>query len=77
MVIPSKLIQKDNKGDFVFVSEDNGEGLVAKKIPITRGITYRNNTLVLDGLEGGEVLIDEGFRNVAEGTRLRIVENVM
>ena len=77
VVIPSKLIQKDNKGDFVFVSEDNGEGLVAKKIPITRGITYRNNTLVLDGLEGGEVLIDEGFRNVAEGTRLRIVENVM
>ena len=77
VVIPSKLIQKDNKGDFVFITEDNGEGLVAKKIQIKRGITYKNNTMVLDGLTGEEMLIDEGFRNVAEGSKLRIVENVM
>lgn len=76
VVVPSKLIQKDNKGDFVFITEENNESLIAKKIQIQRGVTYKNNTMILDGLSGSEVLIDEGFRNVAEGSKLKIVENI-
>ena len=77
VVVPSKLIQKDNKGDFVFITEENDTELIAKKIPIKRGVTYKNNTMVLQGLEGNEVLIDEGFRNVAQGSKLKIVENFL
>ena len=77
VVVPSKLIQKDNKGDFVFITEESNEDLIAKKIQIKRGVTYKNNTMILDGLSGSEVLIDEGFRNVAEGSKLKIVENIL
>ena len=77
VVIPSKLIQKDNKGDFVFIVAENNDELIAKKVQIERGITYKNNTMILDGLSGSEVLVDEGFRNVAEGGKLKIVENVL
>ena len=77
VVIPSKLIQKDNRGDFVFVAQQGSDEMVAKKIQIDRGRTYKTITMVTGGLEGGEILIDEGFRDVAEGTKVKIVENVL
>lgn len=77
VVIPSKLIQRDNHGEFVFVAEMDGDELVAKKVQIERGMTYKNSTVINDGLKGAETLINEGFRDVAEGTKLKVVENVL
>lgn len=77
IVVPSKLIQKDNKGEFVFVTEENNNELVAMKKQIERGVTYKNNTMIVEGLQGDEVLIDEGFRNVAQGSKLKVVKNVL
>ena len=77
IVVPSKLIQKDNKGEFVFVTEENNNELIAMKKQIERGVTYKNNTMIVEGLQGDEVLIDEGFRNVAQGSKLKVVENVL
>lgn len=77
VVIPSKLIQKDNRGDFVFITEEASDELIAKKMQIKRGVTYKNNTMIDEGLSGKEILIDEGFRNVAAGSKLKVVENVL
>jgi RND family efflux transporter MFP subunit len=77
VVIPSKLIQKDNRGDFVFIAEEASDELIAKKMQIKRGVTYKNNTMIDEGLSGKEILIDEGFRNVAAGSKLKVVENVL
>lgn len=77
VVIPSKLIQRDNRGDFVFIAEQNSEEVVAKKVQIDRGITYKTNTMITNGLSGSEVLINEGFRDVADGSKVRVVENVL
>ena len=77
VVIPSKLIQNDNKGEFVFIAEEDSNELIAKKIQIDRGITYKNNTMITSGLTGNEILINEGFRDVADGSRVKIVENVL
>ncbi|NJN26570.1 MAG: efflux RND transporter periplasmic adaptor subunit [Cyclobacteriaceae bacterium] len=78
LVVPSKLIQKDNKGDFVFVAQKtDSSAMVAKKVQIKRGITYQNQTLVEEGLSGDEVLVDEGFRDVADGAKVKEVANVL
>ena len=77
VVIPSKLIQRDNTGDFVFITTQDSNDMVAKKVQIKRGITYQNKTMILEGLSGNELLVDEGFRDVAEGTKLKVVENVL
>jgi membrane fusion protein (multidrug efflux system) len=77
VVVPSKLIQKDNKGDFVFITEEDKDELIAKKMQIQRGVTYKNNTMIKEGLSGTEILIDEGFRNVAAGSKLKVVENIL
>lgn len=74
MVIPTNLIQNDNQGDFVYVasSTEGSDELVAEKKHITRGKTYQNQTMIESGLTGDEQLIDQGFRNVAEGVTVRI-----
>ncbi len=77
VVIPTKLIQKDNKGDFVFITKKDGEELTANKIKIDRGITYKNRTLITNGLVGEESLINEGFRDVADGGKIEVVENIL
>ncbi len=77
VVIPTKLIQKDNKGDFVFITKKDGEELIANKIKIDRGITYKNKTLITNGLVGEESLINEGFRDVADGGKIEVVENIL
>jgi RND family efflux transporter MFP subunit len=73
-VIPTNLIQKDGQGNFVYIVSEEEDLLTAKKVSIERGKTYQNETVVLDGLQGGEQLIDEGFRDVSDGVNIKIVE---
>jgi RND family efflux transporter MFP subunit len=73
-VVPANLIQKDGQGNFVYIASEEGDLLIAKKVSIERGRTYRNETVVLNGLNGGEKLIDEGFRDVSDGVNIKIVE---
>lgn len=75
IVISTKLIQKDNKGEFVFIVDIDES--IAKKVQIDRGITYKNYTMITNGLSGNETLINEGFREVANGNKVKVVENVL
>jgi RND family efflux transporter MFP subunit len=77
VVVPSKLIQKDNRGDFLYVVEKDSNELIAKKVKVERGITYKNRTQIKSGLAGGETLVDQGFRDVAHGSKVKIAENVL
>jgi membrane fusion protein, multidrug efflux system len=74
VIIPTNLIQMDNRGDYVYVVDNTDSIKVARKAPIQRGVTYRGRTLVSSGLNGDEILINQGFRQVAEGHTVREVE---
>lgn len=73
LIVPTNLILNDQKGDFVYVvaPSPEGNGYVAQKQHIQRGKTYKDKTMVKSGLQGDEQLIDQGFREVAEGVNLR------
>jgi membrane fusion protein, multidrug efflux system len=68
VVVPSYLILQDNQGDYVFVVEND----VAKKKYIERGMTQRDDTEIVAGLTGNEMLIDKGFREVGNNTQVKI-----
>ena len=68
VVIPSYLILKDNKGSYVFIVEEG----VAQKKYIERGMTYDGETEISEGLDGSEVLIDKGFREVGDNFSVNI-----
>jgi membrane fusion protein, multidrug efflux system len=74
VIIPTNLIQMDNRGDYVYVVDNSDSIKVARKAPIQRGVTYKGRTLVSSGLNGDEILVNQGFRQVAEGHTVREVE---
>ena len=68
VVIPSRIIQEDLKGNFVYMID----GQKAKKVHVDLGYSYDNLTEVVAGLSGEEVVVDKGNRTVAEGTTVSI-----
>ena len=72
IVVPTNLIQNDNIGDFVFVVDKKDKKKIAKKIRIERGETYDNQTVIKNGLKGGEKLIEKGFREVVDGSQIEV-----
>ncbi|PZX49122.1 efflux RND transporter periplasmic adaptor subunit [Algoriphagus chordae] len=70
VTVPSYLILSDNRGDYIFVVEAG----VAKKKYVERGKTYDKHTEILEGLEGNEVLVDKGFREVGDNFNVNIVQ---
>lgn len=75
IVVPTNLIKRDGQSEYVYVVAENGDVPQAKKKHIDTGITYNNQTLVKSGLNAGDVLVDQGFREVVDGMNLRIAEN--
>ena len=74
VTIPTKLIQRDDKGNFVFKIQKEGENYVAHKAHISVGKTYKSVTEILEGLSSNEIIADKGFRELADGTIVRITE---
>jgi len=75
VVIPTELIQQDTKGDFVFrINESDGKHTVVKQ-HIIKGNSFELESEINSGLEGNEILVDQGYREVTQGTVVRIASN--
>lgn len=70
VIVPSHLILSDNKGDYIFIVADN----VAKKTYVKRGKTFGDESEILEGLAGTEVLVDKGFREVGDNFNVNITQ---
>ena len=68
MVLPSKTIKKDMRGNFVFTAKD-GQAI---KTYIETGKSYDKNTHVLSGLNFGDEVIVVGFNEVSNGSTIDI-----
>lgn len=68
IVIPSRIIQEDLKGNFVYRIEDN----TAKKVHVELGLSFDNHTQVLNGLSEGDQVVDKGNRVVGHGSVVSI-----
>lgn len=78
VMVPTNLIQTDRDGDFVFVMvETEGGDTVAKKVRVTRGKNYEGRTMIVEGLQGNEMLIHEGFREVVDGAYVKATDPVV
>ncbi|WP_456458723.1 efflux RND transporter periplasmic adaptor subunit [Reichenbachiella sp.] len=75
LVVPTQLIQKDNKGSFVFEIVKEGSNLVAKKVYVETGVTYNNETEIKSGLKANQRLANKGFRELSEGVIVSIKED--
>ena len=74
LVIPTKLVQRDSKGNFVYRIVADEDKQVAKKAHISVGVTFDNKTEVLDGLEPGQLIALEGYRDLAPNVAVALAE---
>ena len=78
VVIPSNIIQQDRKGnEYIYLANKNGAKVVVTKAILKTGYSYNNETIVLEGLEGGEQYIDKGARRVQTNDEVEIVDPVI
>lgn len=70
VTVPNYLILQDNKGDYIFIVVDG----LSKKKYITRGKVYQEITEILEGMDGSEILVDKGFREVGDNFSVNIAQ---
>jgi len=69
VVVPTKLIQEDMDGKFINIVGDSN---MVEKRYLKTGHSSNGNSEIEEGLDGGESLIDLGFRLVSNGDKVRI-----
>jgi RND family efflux transporter MFP subunit len=74
LVVPAIVLRKDIKGDFVFVAQNQGGYMAAKKVYVKLAESYQGRTRVYNGLKAGDQVLTEGFNLVREGSAVEIVK---
>ena len=75
IVIPTKLIQKDRKGDsYVYTLKKEKEGYLVEKTYIVEKMTYSNETFIADGLLEDALIVDKGARLIKANETVILAE---
>ncbi len=72
MVVPSTSINKDLKGDFVYLAVPQDNGLVAQKRYVKKGRSFGASTEIKEGLKAGEQVITAGYNQVNDGESISL-----
>ncbi|MCF8331648.1 MAG: efflux RND transporter periplasmic adaptor subunit [Bacteroidales bacterium] len=72
-IVPSIIIKKDMKGDFLFVAEEDDNGvLIAEKRYVETGKSYKNKSEIIGGLSENDRVIVDGYNMVSSGSNIEI-----
>jgi membrane fusion protein, multidrug efflux system len=67
VTVPVNTLQSDEKGKFVLVAVKEGDKMVARKREVSVGELYGDKLEVRSGLQGGDIIITEGFQSLYDG----------
>ena len=73
LVVPSIIIKQDINGEYIYVAREDEGIIVARKVYITTGMSYGDETMVVSGLDPGTRVITEGYSLVTDGTEVNII----
>jgi len=72
MVVPSNVIKQDMQGDYVYVAGKKNGKDVARKVYVTTGRSYNNETVLTSGVKAGDRVITSGYTQVSEGSEVTV-----
>lgn len=73
IVIAQELVQQEVSGKkYVYVKASNEEGAFAKRTYVSTGESTQGSVIITEGLKGGEELIVEGARGLAENELIQV-----
>ena len=70
--VSSNIIFNDERGSYVFIVSDFDGEMIARKIPVLTGKSFKYQTEILSGLIGDELIIDKGSTEVMDGSYIKI-----
>lgn len=77
LFIPSRLLQQSTDGrDFVYVARAEGNEVKVQKVFVKAGLSHGQNTMIIEGLEPGDMLVDRGSRSIKDGQEVRITNEI-
>ncbi len=65
--VPTKVIQRDNRGKYVFELVKEEDQNIARKVYVETGMSFNNETEIVSGLKLNQVIALKGYRDLAEG----------
>ncbi len=75
LVVPSIILQQDSKGYYMYIADNSDGGLKAKKIYVTPGQSYGDQTMITEGVNPGMNVIVGGYNLVNSGSEIQIKED--
>ncbi len=70
--VSSNIIFNDDRGSYVFIVTDFDGEMIARKVPVLTGKSFKYQTEILSGLTGEELIIDKGSTEVMDGSFVKI-----
>jgi RND family efflux transporter MFP subunit len=67
IIVPVNLVQRDDKSQYVYVAQPQGERYLATRREVQTGMNYRGQVEVLSGLSANDRVITAGYQSVNEG----------
>lgn len=69
VVVPSQSIKTGQNGQYIFVIK---EDLTAESRPVTAGVAYQNETVVIKGIVPGETVVTDGAMQLVSGAKVEV-----
>jgi RND family efflux transporter MFP subunit len=69
-VIPSVAIKQDINGSYIYVANLEEGELKARKRYVETGLSYKDQTMIKEGVSQGEEVIVKGFAQVSDGVTI-------
>ena len=73
IVIPINLVKKDFNNEFVFIAVKENDKYYAKKVFVKTNVIYDGMIEIVDALKQGDLLITEGYNEVAGHSLVKIL----
>jgi membrane fusion protein (multidrug efflux system) len=71
-VVPSIIIKQDMKGSFLYVVNQVNNQLVSQKRYVNPGISFKDQTMIVEGLKLGDKVVVEGYNQISDGSEIEI-----
>ncbi len=69
IVVPTQAVQTGQNGEYIYVMKSDQ---TVEERPVTIGITYHGETVVLKGLRAGETVVTDGQLRLAPGAKVDV-----
>ena len=73
VTVPLELVQQEVGGkNYVFITENGTDGMMARKVYVETGDSYNNEIVISSGLKGGEQIIVDGARDMSDDELIEV-----